>query len=124
MLGEQHEPLSTRKSLETKAQKRTGRMGVSLVRRDQRQAHVQETQPWPVKNLPLRGDAEQAVSDLRANINVEVRVPITGSDLIAHYRKHELTDDKRHLPQSRQRRFIDKPNRAEEGRYGFRMFGP
>jgi integrase len=48
-----------------------------------------------VKDLPSRRDAEQAVADFRANINVEVRVPITVSDLIAHYRKHELTDDKK-----------------------------
>jgi exoribonuclease II len=48
-----------------------------------------------VKDLPSRRDAEQAVADFRANINVVVRVPITVSDLIAHYRKHELTGDKK-----------------------------
>jgi integrase len=48
-----------------------------------------------VKDLPSRRDAEQAVADFRANINVEVRVPITVSELIAHYRKHELTEDKK-----------------------------
>jgi integrase len=48
-----------------------------------------------VGNLPLRRDAEQAVADFRANINVEVRVPQTVSDLAAHYRKHELTSDKK-----------------------------
>jgi integrase len=48
-----------------------------------------------VKDLPSRQDAEQAVADFRANINVEVRVPITVSELIAHYRKHELTEDKK-----------------------------
>jgi hypothetical protein len=94
MQGELHEPLSTRKSLETEAQKRSGCMGVSLVRRDQREAHVQETQSRH-SDLPSRRDAEQAVADFRANINVEVRVPIPVSDLIAHYRKHELTGDKK-----------------------------
>src|SRR6202046_1390175 len=48
-----------------------------------------------VKDLPSRRDAEQAVADFRANINIEVRVPITVSELIAHYRKHELTEDKK-----------------------------
>ena len=48
-----------------------------------------------VTDLPLRRDAEQAVADFRANINVEVRVPVTISELIAHYRKHELTGDKK-----------------------------
>jgi integrase len=48
-----------------------------------------------VKDLPSRRDAEQAVADFRANINVEVRVPITVSELIAHYRKHELAEDKK-----------------------------
>lgn len=48
-----------------------------------------------VTDLPLRRDAEQAVADFRANINVEVRVPVTVSELVAHYRKHELTPDKK-----------------------------
>jgi integrase len=45
--------------------------------------------------MPLRRDAEKAVADFRANINVEVRVPQTVSDLAAHYRKYELTSDKK-----------------------------
>jgi integrase len=48
-----------------------------------------------VTDMPLRRDAEKAVADFRANINVEVRVPQTVSDLTAHYRKHELTSDKK-----------------------------
>jgi len=32
-----------------------------------------------VKDLPARRDAEQAVADFRANINVEVRVPFRQS---------------------------------------------
>ena len=48
-----------------------------------------------VTDMPLRRDAEKAVADFRANINVEVRVPQTVSELAAHYRKHELTADKR-----------------------------
>jgi integrase len=46
-------------------------------------------------DMPLRRDAEKAVADFRANINVEVRVPQTISDLAAHYRKYELTSDKK-----------------------------
>ena len=48
-----------------------------------------------VKDLPSRREAEQAVADFRANINVEVRIPVTVSELIAHYRKHELIGDKK-----------------------------
>jgi integrase len=48
-----------------------------------------------VTDMPLRRDAEKAVADFRANINVEVRVPQTISDLAAHYRKYELTSDKK-----------------------------
>lgn len=35
------------------------------------------------------------MADFRANINVEVRVPVTVSDLGAHYRKYELTEDRK-----------------------------
>ena len=48
-----------------------------------------------VTDMPLRRDAEKAVADFRANINVKVRVPQTISDLAAHYRKYELTSDKK-----------------------------
>ncbi|HEX3660438.1 MAG TPA: site-specific integrase [Acidobacteriaceae bacterium] len=48
-----------------------------------------------VTDMPLRRDAEKAVADFRANINIEVRVPQTVSELAAHYRKHELTADKK-----------------------------
>lgn len=44
-----------------------------------------------VIELPQRRDAEKAVADFRANINVDVRVPITVSELVAHYRQYELT---------------------------------
>jgi hypothetical protein len=36
-----------------------------------------------VTDMPLRRDAEKAVADFRANINVEVRVPQTVSELAA-----------------------------------------
>ena len=58
-------------------------------------AHTKKRNLGTVRDLPSRRDAEQAVADFRANINVEVRVPITVSELIAHYRKHELTGDKK-----------------------------
>jgi integrase len=44
-----------------------------------------------VRELPRRRDAEKAVLSLRSTINSRVRSPETVSDLIAHYRKHELT---------------------------------
>lgn len=45
--------------------------------------------------LPKRADAEKAVADFRANINAEVRVPMTVAELAAHYRLHELTPDRK-----------------------------
>ncbi len=48
-----------------------------------------------VIELPKRGDAEKAVADFRANINAEVRVPMTVAELVAHYRLHELTPDRK-----------------------------
>jgi integrase len=48
-----------------------------------------------VEELPTRRDAEKAVSDLRVTINNEVASPKTVSDLIAHYRVHELTAEKK-----------------------------
>ncbi len=44
-----------------------------------------------VREFPLRRDAEKAVLSLRAKINAEVRSPDTVDDLVAHYRKYELT---------------------------------
>jgi len=43
------------------------------------------------RQLPRRRDAEKAVLSLRATINSGVRSPETVNDLVAHYRKHELT---------------------------------
>jgi integrase len=44
-----------------------------------------------VRDFPRRRDAEKAVLTLRSNINSGVRSPETVGDLVAHYRKHELT---------------------------------
>lgn len=44
-----------------------------------------------MRQLPHRRDAEKAVLSLRSNINSGVRSPQTVSELTAHYRKHELT---------------------------------
>jgi hypothetical protein len=65
-----------------------------------------------VTEIPLRRDAEKAVADFRANINVEVRVPVTVSELIAHYRKHELTPDRKAFATIES----DQPHRSEVGR--------
>ena len=48
-----------------------------------------------IDELPTRKAAEQAVAQMRLNINVDVVTPQTVSDLIAHYRVHELTPDQR-----------------------------
>ena len=50
-----------------------------------------------VRELPRRRDAEKAVLSLRStiNINTGVRSPETVSDLVAHYRKHELTTERK-----------------------------
>jgi integrase len=45
-----------------------------------------------IKQLPHRRDAEKAVQTLRANINSAVRSPEMVSELISHYKKHELTN--------------------------------
>jgi integrase len=43
-----------------------------------------------VTELPLKRDAEKAVATLRSNVNAVIRVPQTVSELINHYREHEL----------------------------------
>ncbi len=45
-----------------------------------------------VEKIPLRRDAEKAVLSLRTNINSGVRSPETVTDLISHYKQHELTE--------------------------------
>lgn len=44
-----------------------------------------------VVEFPRRRDAEKAVLGLRSTINSGVRAPQTVSELVTHYRKHELT---------------------------------
>jgi integrase len=46
-----------------------------------------------VKELPHRRDAEMAVLHLRSNINSDTRSLETVSELVAHYKKHELTEE-------------------------------
>ncbi len=48
-----------------------------------------------VKEMPHRRDAEKAALSLRAKINSEVRSPETVDDLIAHYKKYELTTERK-----------------------------
>ncbi len=48
-----------------------------------------------VREYPHRRDAERAVQGLRAKINTGIRSPETVNDLIAHYRKHELTEERK-----------------------------
>lgn len=44
-----------------------------------------------VREIPRRRDAEKAVLSLRSNINSGIRSPESVRDLVAHYRKNELT---------------------------------
>lgn len=46
-----------------------------------------------VRDFPKRRDAERAVLHLRSKINSESRSSETVGELIAHYKKHELTSD-------------------------------
>ncbi len=48
-----------------------------------------------VDRLPTRHAAEQAIGALRRNINAKHRAPETVSELIAHYRQHELTPERK-----------------------------
>ena len=45
--------------------------------------------------MPLRRDAEQVLATMRININSGVVTPETVSDLIAHYKKNELTEQRK-----------------------------
>jgi hypothetical protein len=47
------------------------------------------------RELPLRRDAENAVSSLRANINSGIRTPETVNYLIAHYSPRELITERK-----------------------------
>jgi integrase len=45
-----------------------------------------------IQQLRTRRDAEKAVLNLRVRVNSEIRSPETVSELINHYKKHELTE--------------------------------
>lgn len=48
-----------------------------------------------VKQIRSRCEAEKAVQALRTSINVDIGTPQTIRDLQAHYKKHELTEDRK-----------------------------
>jgi hypothetical protein len=48
-----------------------------------------------VDRLRTRHDAETAVLSLRRNINAELKPPETVSELVTHYRQHELTPERK-----------------------------
>ena len=48
-----------------------------------------------VDRLPTRHDAEGAVLTLRRNINSELQTPETVTELITHYRQHELVPERK-----------------------------
>jgi integrase len=45
--------------------------------------------------LPARRDAERAVSALRININAGLRTPQTVTELVMHYKRHELVPERK-----------------------------
>jgi hypothetical protein len=48
-----------------------------------------------VKQIHSRCEAEKAVQALRTSINVDIGTLQTIRDLQAHYKKHELTEDRK-----------------------------
>jgi len=48
-----------------------------------------------VEQMQSKRDAEKSIVALRSSINVGTGTPRTIADLDAHYRKHELTQDKK-----------------------------
>ena len=85
-------------------------MGFPLVRRDGWNPRLPEAQIGTVVQFPLRRDAEKAATALRVNINSELRVPETVTELIAHYRAYELSERR---PSPRMEDFIDLTKHIE-----------
>jgi hypothetical protein len=48
-----------------------------------------------VEQMQSRREAEKSIAALRSSINVDAGTPRTVADLDAHYRKYELTQDKK-----------------------------
>lgn len=48
-----------------------------------------------IEQIPSKRDAERSIVALRSSINVDAGTPRTIADLDAHYRKHELTQEKK-----------------------------
>jgi hypothetical protein len=48
-----------------------------------------------VAQIRSKREAEKAAAALRSSINVDIRTPHTICDLAAHYRVHELTQEKK-----------------------------
>lgn len=70
--------------------------------------------------LRNRREAEKAVTSLRSSINAEVGAPKSVSDLVAHYRLHELTRERKALSTIESHRVLFK--RYIEPRWGhFRL---
>jgi hypothetical protein len=71
-------------------QKHSGHMVLSLLRVCGEQACLSQNQNRDGREFPRRPDAEKAALSLRVNINSAVRLLETVTELIAHYKKHEL----------------------------------
>ncbi len=69
-----------------------------------------------VAQLPSRREAEKAVLALRSSINIDIGTPHTLCELAAHYRFHELTQDKKSFSTIENHRLLFK--RYIEVRWG------
>lgn len=69
-----------------------------------------------VEQMQSKRDAEKSVVALRSSINVDTGTPRTVADLDAHYRKHELTEDKKAFSTIENHRLLYK--RYVEPRWG------
>jgi integrase len=69
-----------------------------------------------VEQMPSKRDAEKSVVALRSSINVDTGTPRTVADLDAHYRKYELTQDKKSFSTVENHRLLYK--RYVEPRWG------
>ena len=77
-----------------------------------------------VDRLPTRHDAESAVLALRRNINAEHKSPETVTELIAHYRQHELIPERKAFATIEATKIYLKRHIDPRGAgSGFRRFG-
>ena len=92
-----------------------------MVRQYLWKANIQKENHWSVAQLRNRREAERAVVALRGSINVDIGTPHTICDLAAHYRVHELTQEKKSFSTIDNHRHLF--NRYIEPRWGNHRLG-